>query len=166
MLHRDSFVSHEIRILSFSPISTPLKTFPGPASEKRMVLDTWWCSFSNFRVVFSGAPAVHGFQGVSHAISGWTNGFSRFENPKNPPGSRWFHSRCHHWGRKPVTWQPFFFGGDLERLLCPIFLGNWKPLKPATIVLKIGHQRLSREENLDENGRNPFFSSSFEFLVG
>ena len=27
----------------------------------------------------------------------------------------------------------------LERLLCPIFLGNWKPLKPATIALKIGH---------------------------
>ena len=27
----------------------------------------------------------------------------------------------------------------LERLLCPIFLGNWKPLKPATITLKIGH---------------------------
>ena len=25
----------------------------------------------------------------------------------------------------------------LERLLCPIFLGNWKPLKPATIALKI-----------------------------
>ena len=22
---------------------------------------------------------------------------------------------------------------------CPIFLGNWKPLKPATIALKTGH---------------------------
>ena len=28
---------------------------------------------------------------------------------------------------------------SLERLLCPIFLGNEKPLKPTTIALKIGH---------------------------
>ena len=27
----------------------------------------------------------------------------------------------------------------LERLLCPICLGNEKPLKPATIALKIGY---------------------------
>ena len=27
----------------------------------------------------------------------------------------------------------------LERLLCPIFVGNWKPLKPATFALNIGH---------------------------
>ena len=47
-----------------------------------------------------------------------------------------------------LTWQwlenPPWMKMYLERLLCPIFLGNLGPRKPATIALKIGHQRLSR----------------------
>ena len=47
---------------------TPEKWTPGPASEKRMVLDTWWCCFSNFRLVFSGEPSRSGIPGC---ISWW-----------------------------------------------------------------------------------------------
>ena len=36
---------------------------------------------------------------------------------------------------------------NLERLLCPIFLGNKIPLKPATIALKIGHLAFQEPRN-------------------
>ena len=56
--------------------------------------------------------------------------------------------------RRNFVWFLWGFFGGLERPLCPIFLGNEKPLKPATIALKIGHLAFQGVRNSNQKNMN------------